>query len=121
MDRVQKISYLLVDITKGVLEASKCTILADQAVLWLTFASATKYVMEFIESTSADSSGNNRNISEFCGNRTGDRNRNGHGGGKANIHGGRGGGLGGRVRQRKWLKEEVEACTYFTEHCYSNE
>ena len=50
--------------------------------------------MDFIDITSEASSGNNRTFSEVCDDRTGGRNRNGQGRGKATIHGWRGGGVG---------------------------
>ena len=74
---------------KGVLKAIKCAILSNQAGLPTNFASATRYVMEFIESTSAASYGNNRSISEVHGDHTGGRNRNYQGRSKATTHGGR--------------------------------
>ena len=91
-----KVGYLLNGISEGSLEAIKCAILSDQAGLRLNFASATRYVMEFIESTSAASSDNTRNIYEVRGDCTGSRNRNDQGRYKSNTHGGRGGGVWGR-------------------------
>ena len=107
--KYDKLGYLLNGISKVILKASKCAILADQSGLRSKFASYTRYVMEFIESTSTASSGNNRTISEVRGDCTGGRNRNGQGGGKAATYGGRGSGVGGRGRKMKLSQEDVDA------------
>ena len=77
--------------------------------------------MNFIESTASASSGINHTIFEVRGDRTGGRNRNGQGGGKATTHGGRGGGVGGRGVKWKRSQEDVDACTHLTEKSYSKE
>ena len=58
--------------------------------------------MDFIESTSSDSSLNNRTIHEVCGDLTGGRNQNVQVGGQVTTHGGRGGGVGGQGGKQKW-------------------
>ena len=57
--KYEKVGYLLNGISKGVLEVSKGTTLADQSGLLSNFPSATQYVMDFIERTSAASSESN--------------------------------------------------------------
>ena len=108
MDQVRESRLPLNGISEGFLKAIKCAILADQAGLRSKFSISTRYVMDFIESTSAASSGNNRNIYEVHGDSTGGRNRNGQGCGKATTHGGSGSGVGGRGRKWKWSQEDVD-------------
>ena len=75
--------------------------------------------MDFIESTASASSESNCTISEFHGDRTGSRNRNGQGRGKATTYGGHGGGVGELGVKRKWLQEDVDVCNHLTEQRYS--
>ena len=108
---LEKVGYLLQDISLGILEASKNAIIADGQGLQKNFADAMHQCKDYMETTgnANGSNGNNRNISAINGDRGG-CGGGGHYPGRGS-HGGRGGGgrggAGGRRPKEKWDQDLV--------------